>query len=91
MEIVRRHQQAGGGGRQGGRRPEGQPEAERQIGQGAEFPAEFFGQRIALQHQVGRGHPGAEEIRPAAKQEQPHHAKVGGTPERKSVPVHFLP
>ena len=90
MKIVRRHQQAGGGGRQGRRRPEGQPDAERQIGQGAEFPAEFFGQGIALQHQVGRGHPGAEEIRPAAKQEQRHHAKVGGNSRKKARPRSFL-
>ena len=65
------------------------------VDQSAEFPAHFFGQRIAFQHEVGRGHPGAQKIHAPRKHQQRQHRAIAPAGEwkrshRSFLPVNFL-
>ncbi len=91
MKIARRHQQPRRDDDDGRQRPKGENQAQRQVDQGAPFPAHFARQRIAFQHQVGRRHPGAQEIHPAREEQQRQEDKVAAAGKRKNVPGHFLP
>ena len=60
------------------------------FNQQSPFPAEFFGDGIAFQRQIGRGDPRAEKIHPAPEQQQARASKNTRGCQMRTVIVHYF-
>ena len=76
LEIARRHQHAGGGDDNGRQRPQGQGDDQHRVQQQTPSPAEFFGEGIAFEREIGRGNPRAQKIHAPPEYQQPEHQKI---------------
>ena len=90
IAFVDVYKRQGRGDDDGRERPQRQHEDEDDIQQQAPFPAELFGDGIALEREVRRGDPRAQEIHAARKDEQREHREIPAAAEWNGVVHHFF-